>query len=173
MSTTPDRIEKLSPRQRALYELLLRKKREEAATREMRPVSREGNALPLSFAQQRLYFIAEFNSDSPVYNVPSPVLLRGQLNVGALKRSLSEIVRRHESLLDQDVSQRLPGCPGERQALLELFLADQAGAQQQVAETRPRLRRCRQGIVGRRVQGGSCIGSRRVLRATRWRYLFD
>jgi non-ribosomal peptide synthetase component F len=61
------------------------------------PVPRDGE-LPLSFAQQRLWFIDQLDPGNSVYNFPAAVRLKGQLNVVALKQSLDEIVRRHEAL---------------------------------------------------------------------------
>ncbi|HEY0386725.1 MAG TPA: condensation domain-containing protein, partial [Pyrinomonadaceae bacterium] len=60
-------------------------------------VSREAN-LPLSFAQQRLWFLHELEPTSSFYNVPVAVRLRGRLQIDAMQRTLNEIVRRHESL---------------------------------------------------------------------------
>ncbi|WP_407900825.1 amino acid adenylation domain-containing protein, partial [Scytonema sp. NUACC26] len=54
--------------------------------------------LPLSFAQQRLWFLAKFEPDSPFYNIPAAVRLQGELNVGALQQSFNEIISRHETL---------------------------------------------------------------------------
>src|SRR5262249_18158626 len=59
--------------------------------------SREGE-LPLSFAQQRLWFIEQFEPNSPSYNLPLGLRLRGELNVEALRLGLRGIERRHESL---------------------------------------------------------------------------
>ena len=61
------------------------------------PVPRDGE-LPLSFAQQRLWFIDRLEPGSSVYNFPAAVRLKGPLNVVALKQSLNEIVKRHEAL---------------------------------------------------------------------------
>ncbi len=61
------------------------------------PTSREGN-LPLSFAQQRLWFLTQLEPNSGFYNIPRSLRLVGQLDVAALENSLSEIVRRHEAL---------------------------------------------------------------------------
>ncbi|EGK86184.1 amino acid adenylation domain protein [Microcoleus vaginatus FGP-2] len=61
------------------------------------PVPRDGN-LPLSFAQQRLWLLAQLEPDSPAYNIPAAFSLIGLLNETALSQSLSEIVRRHEVL---------------------------------------------------------------------------
>ncbi len=63
----------------------------------IKPVSRDGY-LPLSFAQQRLWFIDQMEPGNPSYNMPIAVRLTGALNVVALEASLNEIVRRHESL---------------------------------------------------------------------------
>ncbi|MBN3958479.1 non-ribosomal peptide synthetase [Nostoc sp. NMS8] len=54
--------------------------------------------LPLSFAQQRLWFLAQLEPDSPFYNTPAAVRLEGQLNVEALQQSFNEIISRHEVL---------------------------------------------------------------------------
>jgi len=56
------------------------------------------DAYPLSFAQQRLWLWNELQAAQAAYNVPVCLRLRGELNVEVLKRSLSEIVRRHEIL---------------------------------------------------------------------------
>jgi hypothetical protein len=61
------------------------------------PVAREGS-LPLSFAQQRLWFFSQLEPESPFYNVPRTVRLRGKLDVKALESSLNQIVARHEVL---------------------------------------------------------------------------
>jgi amino acid adenylation domain-containing protein/non-ribosomal peptide synthase protein (TIGR01720 family) len=58
---------------------------------------REG-ALPLSFAQQRLWFIFQLQPESPAYNMSMPLRLQGPLDVELLERCLTEIVRRHEAL---------------------------------------------------------------------------
>src|SRR5262249_35747114 len=60
-------------------------------------VSREG-ILPLSFAQQRLWFIDQLDPGKAVYNIPGAVRLEGGLNLNALERAINEIVRRHEVL---------------------------------------------------------------------------
>ncbi|MBE9004885.1 amino acid adenylation domain-containing protein [Fortiea sp. LEGE XX443] len=54
--------------------------------------------LPLSFAQQRLWFLNQFEPNSPFYNIPAAVRLEGQLNLAALEQSFNEILRRHEVL---------------------------------------------------------------------------
>ncbi|HLL45921.1 MAG TPA: amino acid adenylation domain-containing protein, partial [Longimicrobiaceae bacterium] len=61
------------------------------------PVERSG-ALPLSFAQERLWFIDQLEPGSAAYNIPVARRLEGALDRAALERSLGEIVRRHEAL---------------------------------------------------------------------------
>ncbi|HEV2736864.1 MAG TPA: amino acid adenylation domain-containing protein [Longimicrobiaceae bacterium] len=61
------------------------------------PVPRDG-PLPLSFAQQRLWFIEQLDPGDPAYNLPVALRLRGPLDVGALERSVAEVARRHETL---------------------------------------------------------------------------
>ncbi|MBZ4423360.1 non-ribosomal peptide synthetase, partial [Myxococcus sp. RHSTA-1-4] len=56
------------------------------------------SALPLSFAQQRLWFLDRLEPGSAFYNVPAVVRAEGALDVGVLRRSFEELVRRHESL---------------------------------------------------------------------------
>ena len=59
-------------------------------------VSRE-QALPLSFAQQRLWLIEQLEGTA-AYNVPAAIRLRGQLRVPVLEAALTEVIRRHEVL---------------------------------------------------------------------------
>ncbi|HEX2079665.1 MAG TPA: amino acid adenylation domain-containing protein, partial [Longimicrobium sp.] len=61
------------------------------------PTERTG-ALPLSFAQERLWFIDRLEPGSAVYNIPVAWRLGGALDEAALERALGEIVRRHEAL---------------------------------------------------------------------------
>ncbi|PIG93644.1 non-ribosomal peptide synthetase [Gloeocapsopsis sp. IPPAS B-1203] len=60
--------------------------------------------LPLSFAQQRLWFLDQFNPQSPFYSLPRTVRLTGNLNVDAFHASINEIVRRHEALRTNFIS---------------------------------------------------------------------
>ncbi len=71
---------------RRLVMKLLRERKQGAATQ------------PLSFAQQRLWFIDQLEPGSPAYNVPAALRLRGRMSMGVLAASLTELVRRHETL---------------------------------------------------------------------------
>ncbi|MCP4654965.1 MAG: AMP-binding protein, partial [bacterium] len=68
----------------------------------IRPLPRQDGipreTVPLSFAQQRLWFIDQFHPGSPMYNLPTAVRLDGRLDGAVLARTLNEIVRRHEAL---------------------------------------------------------------------------
>ena len=101
MSKTINRTEllkRLSPAQRAL--LLKELQKEAAQKHEEHKITRRSEAgpIPLSFSQQRLWFLSQVVPNSPVYNVPEAVHLSGQLNVAALEQSLNEIIRRHDVL---------------------------------------------------------------------------
>jgi hypothetical protein len=61
------------------------------------PIPREG-ALPLSFAQQRLWFLAQLEQRSDNYHMPLGLRLRGQLDVAAWKQALDRLWARHEAL---------------------------------------------------------------------------
>jgi amino acid adenylation domain-containing protein len=61
------------------------------------PVSR-ATPLPLSFAQQRLWFLHRLEPASPVYNMPAALHLPGRLDRAMLAAALGEVARRHESL---------------------------------------------------------------------------
>ncbi|HEY6190582.1 MAG TPA: SDR family NAD(P)-dependent oxidoreductase, partial [Pyrinomonadaceae bacterium] len=63
----------------------------------LKRVSRD-EKLPLSFGQQRLWFLNKLQPDSIAYNLPGAVRLTGQLNIDALEQTLGEIIRRHEVL---------------------------------------------------------------------------
>jgi hypothetical protein len=61
------------------------------------PIARD-RTLPLSFAQQRLWFLDQLVPNNAFYNTPAAVRLTGSLNLAALEKTFNEIVRRHEAL---------------------------------------------------------------------------
>ncbi|MGF2530443.1 amino acid adenylation domain-containing protein, partial [Ralstonia pseudosolanacearum] len=61
-------------------------------------VADRGEPLPLSFAQQRLWFLAQMEGGSEAYHIPVGLRLKGELDEEALRRALDRIVARHEAL---------------------------------------------------------------------------
>lgn len=55
-------------------------------------------SIPLSFAQERVWFLQQLEPGNPFYNVPMALRLRGPLDVALAEQSLGEILQRHESL---------------------------------------------------------------------------
>jgi len=101
---------------------------------------------PLSFAQQRLWFLHLLAPQSPAYNMPFALRLVGQLDIPALERTLNEIVRRHEIL--RTTFDALEGEPVQLIAAtqrLELPFTDLSGLPppQREAETRRLAREVR------------------------------
>ena len=60
--------------------------------------AQDRDKLPLSFGQQRLWFLNQLEPDSAVYNIPQAVRLNGRLQIDALEQSLNQIIARHEAL---------------------------------------------------------------------------
>ncbi|MCI0423711.1 MAG: condensation domain-containing protein, partial [Acidobacteria bacterium] len=88
----------MSPTKRALLEMRLRGQvpvRTKTQAVQRRP---EGAGAPLSFAQQRLWFLHQIAPESSVYNVPVALRLEGPLNPSALGEALNGLIRRHEVL---------------------------------------------------------------------------
>jgi amino acid adenylation domain-containing protein len=94
MSDLLKRLENLSPEKR---ELVLQKLKKQQQPPLLQPVSRE-KPLPLSFAQQRLWFIDQLEGENSVYNVPFFWQISGILNINALEKAILEIIHRHEIL---------------------------------------------------------------------------
>ncbi|UQV46664.1 amino acid adenylation domain-containing protein [Janthinobacterium lividum] len=75
------------------------------ATQTITPVGRDGTPFPLSFTQQRLWFLAQMEGVSQAYHIPGAVRLTGALDRVALERTLDRIVARHEALRTRFVEQ--------------------------------------------------------------------
>jgi amino acid adenylation domain-containing protein len=89
-----------APTVAALAERIESAKREERGSSlpPLTPLVQKGGHLPLSYTQQRLWFLDQLEPGSSAYNMPAAVRLTGALDAEAFARSFNEIVRRHESL---------------------------------------------------------------------------
>lgn len=90
-------IATLSPERLELIELLLMEEMEAGSQITHVRQGRE-NVFPLSFAQQRLWFLDRLKPGNYIYNESVVVRLLGKIHIAVLERSLNEIIRRHESL---------------------------------------------------------------------------
>ena len=119
MSVLPDRLATLSPAKRALLleKLQAQKTQQAPSLLTIAPVDRN-RPLPLSFSQQRLWFLSQFEGSQSAYNIPLALRWDGVLQEPALLQSFQTIVERHEVLrthfgLDQGnpiqiIADRLP-----------------------------------------------------------------
>ncbi len=119
-----------------------------------------GQAPPLSFAQQRLWFLDQLEPGSPLYNLPVALRVEGPLDALVLARCLGEIVRRHEPL--RTVFAR-PWTAGRcrwssRQARFVLPVVELSGLPDGREPTRP------SPLVGRRGRAGPSISRGPLLR---------
>ncbi len=102
MNHVQERLNKLSPEQRRLLLSKLHQKEllQKQGNRQRPvaiPIASRAQTLPLSFAQQRLWFLEQLGS-SAAYNMPTVLAIVGKLDRAALQQTLTEIVCRHESL---------------------------------------------------------------------------
>ncbi|KAA3617207.1 MAG: amino acid adenylation domain-containing protein [Calditrichaeota bacterium] len=98
MSDIYKQIANLPPEKREVLEMMLMEQGVDLAQMAIIPVSRDINKFPLSYSQQRLWFLDQLEPGSPLYNICSPILIKGNLNKDALKSALCEIIKRHEVL---------------------------------------------------------------------------
>ena len=101
-SNIAKRIAELPLEKRALLFQQLQKQKEQEPPVEEAPrltrQSRTAGMFPLSFAQQRLWFLNHYEPESPEYNIPQAFRIAGELDPDVLRRALAEIFARHESL---------------------------------------------------------------------------
>ncbi|KJH70638.1 non-ribosomal peptide synthetase [Aliterella atlantica] len=98
MNDLNKRIAQLSPEKREWLVQKLNQKQEKTKSSQIQCQSRDSQFFPLSFAQARLWFLAQLEPNNSFYNQPTALRLTGQFNVAILEQSLKEIVRRHEIL---------------------------------------------------------------------------
>ncbi|HYG65393.1 MAG TPA: condensation domain-containing protein, partial [Thermoanaerobaculia bacterium] len=94
------RLEALTPAQRALFELALRKQAAASVPAVQRTIPRRACFSPcvLSFDQERLWFVQQLDTSSPIYNVYQATRYRFVMEPLTLARALNEVVRQQESL---------------------------------------------------------------------------
>src|SRR5215208_4831021 len=87
----------LSPQERELFELLLRQQGIDVRGALILPRPADAEP-PLSFAQQRLWFLDQLEPGDPSYNISITARLTGPLDAAALEECFGAVVRRHEAL---------------------------------------------------------------------------
>ena len=98
MSDIAKQITELSAEKRQLLERYLKSAGLDLTSAVIIPQRRDTNKFPLSFAQERIWFMDQLEPNRPIYNLPDTHYFKGPLDFDALQRTLTEIVRRHESL---------------------------------------------------------------------------
>src|SRR5579872_3623860 len=98
------RINTLSEKRRALFELLVNEGKRKNSERAPIPKRQRAGCGELSYAQARLWFLNQLQPENAFYNCPLALRLRGRVEVWALERGVEEIVRRHEVLRTRIVS---------------------------------------------------------------------
>lgn len=96
MNSLSERFTNLSEEKQALLLKLSREKRA-AQFKTIPSQPRDGRSYPLSYNQQRLWFLSQFSDEAAVaYNLPWAIDLHGSLNMGALRQSMQWLIDRHE-----------------------------------------------------------------------------
>ncbi|WP_414575218.1 amino acid adenylation domain-containing protein [Anabaena sp. CCY 9402-a] len=98
MSNYSQILSTLTPEQKALFERRLKEKGLTLPQSSTIPPRTQTENIPLSFAQQRLWFIQQLEPDSYVYNVPCILKMHGNLQLSALESAINELRKRHETL---------------------------------------------------------------------------
>jgi len=104
-------IARLSPQQ--IHELAMKlrgRRSEDQSIRQLHGLRRPGEQLPLSYAQERLWFVEQLGLTGSAYHMGLALRVLGPLNEIALEKSYQELVRRHESLRTRFVMQDGQAC---------------------------------------------------------------
>ena len=94
MTDLGQKLAHLSPEKRKLLALKLKQKKAAIKT------------FPVSYAQQRLWFLDQFEPGSPYYNIPIALKLSGPFNIGVFKKAMQAIIDRHEALRTTFISKK-------------------------------------------------------------------
>src|SRR5437016_7459529 len=135
---------RLTPRQRERLLQLAKSSNLKSTSLSLPPIIRaeRGEQAPLSFAQQRLWFMAQMEGVSEAYHMPMGLRLSGELNRDALKRALDRIVWRHEALRTSFA--HVGGHPVQRIAVpdsgFELQEHDLSGHKEETTELERRMK---------------------------------
>jgi amino acid adenylation domain-containing protein len=124
--------------------------------------------LPLSFAQQRLWFLHQMESENAFYNNMAALRLRGELDSAALDATLNEITRRHEVLRTSfEMAGDQPVQVIAESLRIPIPLIDLGGLQKSERDTEARR------IAGRMLEQPFDLGSKPLLRAHLLRFGYD
>ena len=100
MADMSKRLEKLSPEQRELIlqKLKTAKQREFSVNKDTIPIRSDNDKLPLSFAQERLWFLDQLIPHGALYNISAAIELHGKLDYVLLEKSINIVLERHQIL---------------------------------------------------------------------------
>src|SRR5689334_18116555 len=98
MDDLTKRVATLSPAKRALLERRMGARNGGATRRPLLAARTSRGPARASFAQERLWFLHQLEPDSVAYNAPRAIRIRGDVDLDVLRRSLNQIVARHDPL---------------------------------------------------------------------------
>jgi amino acid adenylation domain-containing protein len=131
---------------------------------QLNQAAEEDSGWPLSFSQQRLWFLDQLEPNTPLYNIPSVARLTGPLQVPALELALNAILERHESLRTRFITQGgQPAQVIDEQARLKLQVEDLGG----IADAEREAAMCRR--VEEEVRRPFNLSTDRLIRVTLFR----
>ncbi len=101
-----DRLERLTPEQRALLGAMLAAKAAAPAASSRIPARKPSDPRPLSFGQERFWFLDRVSPESPLYTFGAHFHVAGFVDARALEQSLGEVLARHEVLRTRITEER-------------------------------------------------------------------
>ena len=135
MSSLREQIANLTPEQLAQLQTRLEESASANSSGALIPRRKGKGPCALSFAQERLWFLDQFDPGSPVYNISRALHIEGPLDSSVLQKALDGIVARHESL--RTVFRSVDGTPvqeviHDRRLNLELVTLDNKKSEEEV-----------------------------------------